>query len=190
MFCLIQRRFGCSRTKRYARSKRTERLRRRTARIPRRQHQQPPFALPPNEHEPIIRRSLGLPSVTLEALDRSRHCPGEVRTGLQALTVDNMPVQIPQHDPARRDGCGEGGEGVAAHLADCREGQALASIQFEGSADTVYVALRVRAAAQRCVLLRFGDPVRLRSWGCRLLGIASQSLQESAPEADDRRSYT
>jgi hypothetical protein len=70
-----------------------------------------------------------------------------------STACEDLPVQVPQDDVARRGGCVEGGEGVAAHLADCRERGPLASIQFERRANTVYVGF-TRAGRRRpgCVL--------------------------------------
>jgi hypothetical protein len=98
-----------------SRTKRIERLRRRAARVPWREHQQPPFNFAPNEHKTIFRAALGLPSFAREAVYSRRHCAGEVRAVLQALAVEDMPVQVPQDHVARRRRFVEGGEGVSAH---------------------------------------------------------------------------
>ena len=90
-----------------------------------------------NENEAILRRGLRVPSVILEERDSGRHGARQVRGGLQALAVDQLPLQVPDGDVARRRGDVVAREGVAAHGSDYRQRRKTASIQFHNDPDTV-----------------------------------------------------
>lgn len=89
-------------------------------RIAGRQYQQAPFRRAPKEHEAVMRVAFCGPTLTSKPLDGGPHGAGQIRRGLEALTLDHLPLQIPEDEVARRGGMVECGEGVAAHAADCR----------------------------------------------------------------------
>lgn len=99
----------------YCLLERAERLRPSVMRIAWREHQQPSLSLAPDEHETIFRYAFRPPSFALESLDSYRHCAGKVAGWPQALAFDHLPVQVPQHDVARRRCCVEGRKCIAAH---------------------------------------------------------------------------